>query len=68
MMNRKGNEIKKSTKKVLEDACDFARALGDFHLFDEKMKLKRVHNVSPEKVEISNCSTGTQRKNSGTKP
>jgi len=45
--------MKKSTKKVLEEACDFARALGDFNLFDEKYSFYREYTGVRDSVWLA---------------
>ena len=45
--------MKKSTRKELEDACDFARALGDFHLFDEKYSFYREYTGVRDSVWLA---------------
>ncbi len=42
-INKKGNEMTKSTSAILDKACDFARALGDYELFDEKYSYYREY-------------------------
>ena len=37
------NEMTKSTIAILDKACEFARALGDYELFDEKYSFYREY-------------------------
>ena len=45
--------MKKSTRKVLEDACDFARTVGEFSLFDEKYSFYREYTSVRDSVWLA---------------
>lgn len=52
MMNKKGNKMK-STIAILDEACDFAKALGDFHLFNEKYSYYREYTCVRDSVWLA---------------
>ena len=45
--------MKKSTRKVLEEACDFARTVGEFSLFDEKYSFYREYTGVRDSVWLA---------------